>query len=43
MQGRAVGLAVGCLIGMFPLLILETRIEAEDSLKEGDISDDGDK
>ncbi|XP_033645436.1 transmembrane protein 65-like isoform X1 [Asterias rubens] len=41
--GRAVGLAVGCLLGMFPLLFLETRIEAEDSSKEGDISDDGDK
>ncbi|XP_022092584.1 transmembrane protein 65-like [Acanthaster planci] len=36
--GRALGLMIGCLAGMLPLLFLETREQAEEQASEGDTS-----
>ena len=34
LQGRAAGITIGCLIGMFPLLFFERKIEDDDDATE---------
>ncbi|XP_038057852.1 transmembrane protein 65-like [Patiria miniata] len=41
--GRALGLTIGCLLGMFPLLFLGTREEVEESPTEGAAAVTGDQ